>query len=54
MLTGLWFRPNARLQKRLAASILKVGKRKVWMDPNETTEITNANSRMQSGCSTAF
>lgn len=39
------FRPNARLQKRLAASILKVGKRKVWLDPNESAEITNANSR---------
>ena len=34
-----------RLQKRLAASVLKCGKRKVWLDPNETTEIANANSR---------
>jgi large subunit ribosomal protein L19e len=38
-------RPNLRLQRRLAASILKAGKRKVWMDPNEATEIANANSR---------
>ncbi|XP_065897848.1 large ribosomal subunit protein eL19-like [Dysidea avara] len=34
-----------RLQKRLAASVLKCGKKKVWLDPNETTEIANANSR---------
>jgi len=29
----------------LAASVLKCGKRKVWLDPNEATEISNANSR---------
>ncbi|CAD5119029.1 DgyrCDS7679 [Dimorphilus gyrociliatus] len=34
-----------RLQKRLAASVLKCGKNKVWLDPNETNEIANANSR---------
>ncbi|XP_064383130.1 large ribosomal subunit protein eL19-like [Halichondria panicea] len=34
-----------RLQKRLAAAVLKCGKRKIWLDPNETTEIGNANSR---------
>lgn len=33
------------LQKRLAASVLKCGKRKVWLDPNEVNEIHNANSR---------
>ncbi|RIB16190.1 ribosomal protein L19/L19e domain-containing protein [Gigaspora rosea] len=33
------------LQKRLAASVLGCGKRKVWLDPNEVTEISNANSR---------
>jgi large subunit ribosomal protein L19e len=32
-------------QKRLAASVLNCGKRKVWLDPNETQEIHNANSR---------
>ena len=36
---------RSRLQKRLAASVLKCGKRKVWLDPNETNEISNANSR---------
>ncbi|GME90441.1 unnamed protein product [Ambrosiozyma monospora] len=36
---------NLRNQKRLAASVLKVGKRKVWLDPNETTELAQANSR---------
>eukprot|EP00112_Aurelia_sp_Birch-Aquarium-sp1_P007836 Seg1855.6 transcript_id=Seg1855.6/GoldUCD/mRNA.D3Y31 product="60S ribosomal protein L19" pseudo=true protein_id=Seg1855.6/GoldUCD/D3Y31 len=34
-----------RLQKRLAASVLKCGKGKIWLDPNETNEIGNANSR---------
>jgi len=34
-----------RLQKRLASSVLKCGKKKVWLDPNETNEISNANSR---------
>jgi ribosomal protein L19E len=30
---------------RLAADIAGVGKRKVWLDPQEATEISNANSR---------
>jgi len=36
---------NLRLQKRLAADILKVGKRKIWLDPTEPSEISMANSR---------
>merc|ERR1719300_747246 len=28
-----------RLQKRLASAVLKCGKNKVWLDPNETNEI---------------
>jgi len=36
---------NLRLQKRLAAAVLGVGKRKVWLDPNEIAEIGIANSR---------
>ncbi|KAI5952786.1 RPL19B [Candida jiufengensis] len=32
-------------QKRLAASVIGVGKRKIWLDPNESSEIANANSR---------
>jgi len=36
---------SLKLQKRLAASVLGCGKRKVWLDPNETNEIHNANSR---------
>lgn len=44
--TSVFFPPSTlRLQKRLAASVLKCGKRKIWLDPNETTEIANANSR---------
>lgn len=34
-----------KLQKRLAASVLKCGRRKVWLDPSETQEIQTANSR---------
>ena len=36
---------NLRTQKRLAASVVGVGKRKIWLDPNETSELANANSR---------
>jgi large subunit ribosomal protein L19e len=36
---------NLRLQKRLAASVSKCGKRKIWLDPNEINEIGLANSR---------
>lgn len=39
------FRVNLRNQKRLAASVLNCGKRKIWLDPNEVNEISNANSR---------
>lgn len=36
---------SLKSQKRLAASILKCGQRKVWLDPNEVNEIAMANSR---------
>jgi len=36
---------SLRLQKRLAASVLKCGKKKVWLDPNEINEISMSNSR---------
>lgn len=36
---------SLKIQKRLAASILKCGKGRVWLDPNEPNEISNANSR---------
>lgn len=36
---------NLRLQRRLASSIIGVGKKRVWMDPNEVNEIALANSR---------
>lgn len=36
---------SLKLQKRLAASVLKCGARKVWLDPNEVNEISMANSR---------
>ena len=36
---------NLRLQKRLAASVLKCGKKRAWLDPNEPNEISLANSR---------
>merc|ERR1712054_587361 len=34
-----------RLQKRLAATVLKCGKKRVWIDPNECSEVALANSR---------
>merc|ERR1712110_1036638 len=36
---------SLKLQKRLAASVLKCGKRKIWLDPNEVGDISTANSR---------
>merc|ERR1711883_18743 len=36
---------NLRTQKRLAASVVGCGKRKIWLDPSEQSEIANANSR---------
>merc|ERR1711981_592439 len=36
---------NLRTQKRLAASVVGCGKRKIWLDPSEQSEISNANSR---------
>ncbi|WFD04213.1 60S ribosomal protein L19 [Malassezia obtusa] len=36
---------NLTIQRRLAASVLGVGKRKIWLDPAEQTDIANANSR---------
>lgn len=38
---------SLKLQKRLAASVLKCGKRKVWLDPNEINELKNADSRQK-------
>ncbi|OBS78474.1 hypothetical protein A6R68_19142 [Neotoma lepida] len=42
-----------RLQKRLASSVLRCGKKKVWLDPNDTNEIANANSRKRKGTANA-
>ncbi|BEJ12531.1 hypothetical protein CspHIS471_0209910 [Cutaneotrichosporon sp. HIS471] len=36
---------NLSQQKRLAASVAGVGKRKIWLDPQEAAEIAQANSR---------
>ena len=38
---------SLKLQKRLAASVLNCGLRKVWLDPNEVNEISMANSSKQ-------
>ncbi|KAL8886260.1 MAG: hypothetical protein Q9215_006000 [Flavoplaca cf. flavocitrina] len=43
--TGYRKMVNLRTQKRLAASVTGCGKRKIWLDPNEVNEISNANSR---------
>ena len=50
LLIGFILSPSAsmvslKLQKRLAASVLKCGQRKIWLDPNESNEISVANSR---------
>lgn len=36
---------NLRFQKRLAAAVMRCGRSKIWLDPNETVEIANATSR---------
>merc|ERR1712232_1243447 len=36
---------SLKLQKRMGADVLKCGKRKIWLDPNEIQEIALANSR---------
>ncbi|MCJ1267539.1 translational activator of GCN4 [Lobaria immixta] len=45
LVTTSWLGVNLRTQKRLAASVVGCGKRKIWLDPNEVNEISNANSR---------
>lgn len=40
---------SLKLQKRLAASVLQCGLRKVWLDPNEVNEISMANSSEWTG-----
>lgn len=42
---SLFSQVSLKLQKRLAASVLKCGKGKIWLDPNEVNEISLANSR---------
>ncbi|KAF5734033.1 hypothetical protein HS088_TW16G00474 [Tripterygium wilfordii] len=37
---------SLQLQKRLAASVLNCGKGKVWLDPNESKDISMATSRL--------
>merc|ERR1712000_399396 len=36
---------NLRTQKRLDTTVVGCGKRKIWLDPSEQSEIANANSR---------
>jgi large subunit ribosomal protein L19e len=38
---------NTKTQKRLAASILKCGKKRIFIDPSEQGDISQANSRQQ-------
>ena len=37
---------NLRTQKRVAAAVLKCGRGRVWIDPNEADQISQANSRI--------
>eukprot|EP00957_Ditylum_brightwellii_P028006 2115056-Ditylum_brightwellii.AAC.1 len=41
---------SLKLQKRLAASVLKCGQHKIWSDPNEINEIPLANSHRNITC----
>merc|ERR1712217_124862 len=43
--TGACIIMSMKLQKRLAASVKKCGKGRIWLDPNEASEISMANSR---------
>jgi ribosomal protein L19E len=36
---------SLKLQKRLAASVLRCGHYKVWLDPNETAHLKNCSTR---------
>merc|ERR1719359_2716440 len=40
---------SLKLQKRLAATVMKCGKGRVWLDPKELNEISMANSRQNIG-----
>merc|ERR1712232_34489 len=44
---GDWISPDMsmKLQRRLAASVKKCGRGRIWLDPNEVNEISMANSR---------
>ncbi|KAM0277300.1 hypothetical protein ACHAQH_005891 [Verticillium albo-atrum] len=42
---GTTIRQDSIQDKRLAASVIGCGERKIWLDPNEVSEISNANSR---------
>jgi large subunit ribosomal protein L19e len=35
---------NLRTQKRVAAAVLKCGRGRVWIDPNESDQVSQANS----------
>ena len=37
---------SLKSQKRLAAAVLKCGKKRIWMDPNEVEQVGQANSRV--------
>ena len=36
---------SLKLQKILSAAVLKCGQKRLWLDPNESSEISMANSR---------
>ena len=43
----LFLMVNLRTQKRVAAAVLKCGKGRVWIDPNEADQISQANSSIE-------
>ena len=38
---------NLKTQKRVAAAVLKCGRGRVWIDPNEADQVSQANSSIQ-------
>ncbi|KAJ3410313.1 60S ribosomal protein L19 [Chytridiales sp. JEL 0842] len=45
LISAISYRTNLTSVRRLAAAVLKCGKRKIWLDPNEVTSIASENSR---------
>ena len=45
--SNYFFMVNLKTQKRVAAAVLKCGKGRVWIDPNEADQVSQANSSIK-------